>query len=457
VQPLGQGFNQDEVRSSTRGRDRQIRKAFRIFSAPKPQPKQSSSSLTDRPPVSLEIATTPSDAVAYTGLSVNSNIQVAKLLGIPVMVNLSWLFTLAFVTTILAVRFYPTVIPPRSEYRDDIVLHWGMAIASGLIFFLSILIHEFAHSIVALRFGIPVKSITLFIFGGVSQIGGEARRPFHEFLMAIMGPLTSLILAIGFLGLWFAIGRSETSPIAIVLEWLFLMNLIIAAFNMAPGFPMDGGRVLRSILWGVSGNLFKATRLATLAGRGLGYALMMIGAVAFFGLIEFIDPWSGAWFAILGLFLESSARQAWIQTKALDILSKYAAEDIMVADLMTAEERDILRYVVSRSISPHYLFFISDDDEQVVGVLTEREVDAVDIDARNRRTAGEVMVPTASMPVAAPREDAASILQRMESDSLWHLPVVSEGRVIGVVSKDSILRILARNLIPQRQAPLNQP
>ena len=108
--------------------------------------------------------------------------------------------------------------------------------------------------------------------------------------------------------------------------------------------------------------------------------MMIVGAISFFGLIEFIDPWSGAWFAILGLFLESSARQAWIQTKALDILSKYAAEDIMVADLMTAEERDILRYVVSRSAAPHYVFFISDDDEQVVGVLTEREVEAVDID-----------------------------------------------------------------------------
>jgi CBS domain-containing protein len=184
---------------------------------------------------------------------------------------------------------------------------------------------------------------------------------------------------------------------------------------------------------------------------------MMVGAIAFFGLIEFIDPWSGAWFAILGLFLESSARQAWIQTKALDILSRYAAEDIMVADLLTAEARDIIRYVVSRSAAPHYLFFISDDDEKVVGVLTEREVDAVDIDARNRRTAGDLMVPTRSMPTAAPREDAATILQRMETDALWHLPVVSEGRVIGVVSKDSILRILARNLIPQKPAPLSQP
>src|SRR5688500_15663084 len=169
------------------------------------------------------------------------------------MVNLSSLFTLAFVTTILAVRFYPTVIPQRSEFRDDVALHWVMAIASGLIFFLSILIHEFAHSIVALRFGIPVKSITLFVFGGVSQIGGEAKRPLQEFLMAIMGPFTSLILAAAFFGLWVAIGQSETSPIAIVLEWLFLMKLVIAAFNMVPGFPMAGSRFLRPLRRDITG------------------------------------------------------------------------------------------------------------------------------------------------------------------------------------------------------------
>jgi CBS domain-containing protein len=214
--------------------------------------------------------------------------------------------------------------------------------------------------------------------------------------------------------------------------------------------------VLRSILWGVSGNLFRATQLATIIGRGLGYSLMIVGAIAFFGLIEFVDPWSGAWFAILGLFLESSAKQSWLQTKALNILSRYAAEDIMVSELETAEERDLVRYLINRG-GPHFIFFVSDPDERVVGVLTEREVAAIEPERRDSSTAGEAMVSTESVPVAAPREDGASMLQRMEADSIWHLPVVSEGRVIGVVSKDSLLRILARNLLPSRPAPLGQP
>ena len=163
------------------------------------------------------------------------SIRVARVLGIPIQVNLSWLITLALITALLALRIYPQVFPESSRYHDDQVLHWFMALGSALIFFGSILLHELAHSIVARKQGIPVKSITLFIFGGVSQIAGEARRPLHEFIMAIIGPLTSLLLAGVFLALWAITGFDRDEPLAIVLQWLFLMNLIVAAFNMAPG------------------------------------------------------------------------------------------------------------------------------------------------------------------------------------------------------------------------------
>jgi len=282
----------------------------------------------------------------------------------------------------------------------------------------------------------------------VSQIGGEAKRPLHEFAMAIIGPLTSLAIAGVFFGAWSAMGRSEEKPFAIVVEWLFFMNLIVAGFNMAPGFPMDGGRVLRALLWGVSGNLHRATRLATLAGRALGYSLMFIGAFAFFGLLRWIDPWSGVWFIILGLFLESSARQSWYQARILDTLARYSAEEIMTPDLETAGREERLRYLANRG-GRRFIFFVSDPDESVVGVLTEKEVAPVGDDERLTKSAGDVMLRPQDVPVAAPREDGASLLQRMEADAVWHLPVVSEGRVVGVVSKETLLRILARNLIPQ--------
>ena len=272
--------------------------------------------------------------------------------------------------------------------------------------------------------------------------------------MAIVGPLTSLVLSGIFFGLWLLSGANEDEPVAIVLEWLFLMNLIIAAFNMAPGFPMDGGRVLRSLIWGISGNLFRATRLATLVGRSLGYSLMLIGALAFIGLFkDYISPWSGLWFALMGLFLESSARQAWFQAKALDILSGYTAEDLMNADLPTTDAQVALAYLTNRT-DEHYIYLVANDEERIVGVLTEKEVAAVEPDDRRTATAGQVMSSTGDIPVAALREDGASLLQRMESSDTWMMPVVSEGNVVGVVSKISLLRLLARSFLPPTPAPV---
>ncbi|MPZ48231.1 MAG: hypothetical protein GEU75_02780 [Dehalococcoidia bacterium] len=391
------------------------------------------------------------------------NLQIVRLMGIPVIVNVSWLITLAFVTSILALRFYPEVIPVSSPYRDDRLLHWIMAVSSGLIFFCSILLHELAHSLVARKQGIAVKSITLFIFGGVSQIAGEARRPLNEFVMAIVGPLTSLVLAGIFAGLWWLAGHSPTKPLSLVLEWLFLMNLVIAIFNMAPGFPMDGGRVLRSLLWGISGNLQRATRWATLMGRAVGYGLMLVGMLAFFDTFSFIDPWSGAWFVILGLFLESSARQSWLQAKALDVLGRYTAEDVMTSELETAESDEKVHYLVNRAApaegrngTRRFIYFVSDPDENVVGVLTEKEVGKLGQEERLRASAGELMLLTSDVPVAELRDDGAKMLQAMEEASVWHLPVVAEGRVVGVVNKESLLRLMARNLLPRRAGLIGQ-
>ena len=374
------------------------------------------------------------------------NIQIARVLGIPIIVNLSWLLTLGFVTTILALRFYPEVIPRNSVYRDDQALHWIMALVSGIVFFASIVVHELAHSLVARRQGLSVKNITLFVFGGVSQIGGEARRPLHEFVMAIIGPISSVVLAGIFFALWWLAGASHDQPVAIVLEWLFLMNLVVAIFNMAPGFPMDGGRVLRSLLWGLSGNLYRATRLATLVGRGMGYGLMLVGGMIFFGTFEFLDPWSGIWLAVLGFFLETSARQSWMQTRALDMLSKYKAADVMAPELPTAVGDERLHLLLERDSRDggHYIYFIPDGaDERVVGVITEKEVEQAGVRGRMTATVSELMLRTADMPVARPEDDGASMIQAMEDASVWHLPVLDDGRVVGVVSKETLMRLVS--------------
>jgi len=380
---------------------------------------------------------------------IGGNLQIARILGIPIIINVTWLITFVFVTSLLALRVYPELLPDR--YRDDRSVHWLMAGASGVSFAISILLHELAHSIVARLQGIPVRSITFFALGGVSQIAGEARRPLNEFTMAVVGPLMSVLLAGVFFLLWVIAGFGERRPIPIMFEWLCLMNLILGAFNMAPGFPMDGGRVVRAALWAISRDFYRATRWATLLGRGLGYSLMFIGLLGLLGVLTAIGPWSGLWFGFLGLYLEQSARQSWIQTRALHSLSRYSAEDIMSSDIETADSSDLVRYVLNRA-GRRFIFFISDAEDRVIGVLTEKEVEALGPERGGAATAGDLMVPTQNATVAAPREDAASLLQTMEAGSLWHLPVVAEGRVIGVVSKESILRLLARSLTRREPA-----
>ena len=381
----------------------------------------------------------------------NTSFRIARVMGIPVLVNLSWFLILIFVTSYLALNIYPNAaFEAGSPYHNDRVLHWAMAIASGIVFFGSILLHEMAHSIVALRQGIPVKSITLFMFGGVSEITGDPRRPRHEFLMAVVGPLASLLIAGVFFVAWFLAGFADDTPVGIVVQWLFVMNLALALFNMAPGFPMDGGRVLRSIVWGITGNSIRATRVATLSGRSIGYSLMIVGALAFFGMFQDWDimPINGILFVFLGLYLENAARQSWFQALAIDVLTNHAAEDIMNEDLETASLDDRLHYLADRG-GRRYMFFINDRDDHVAGIVTHREVAAVPELERGATSADKVMVPTETVPVAMPREDGASLLKRMEADGTWHMPVISDGRVVGVVSKEDLLRLLAARFFPR--------
>jgi Zn-dependent protease/CBS domain-containing protein len=385
------------------------------------------------------------------------DIRLLRVFGIPINVNISWFLTLLFVTTLLALRFFPAIIPETSPHRDNTTLHWAMAIFSGIVFFASILLHELAHSIIAKAQGIPVKGITLFIFGGVAQIAGDPKRPRNEFLMAVVGPLTSIALGGVFFLLWWTVGgQSSTRPLSIVLQWLFVMNVVVGIFNLLPAFPMDGGRVLRSALWGLTGNYSGSTRWSGNIGRAAGYAMMLIGALAAFHFIGFLDPWSGLWFFVLGLFLESSARKSLVQARALSVLGEYRAEDIMSRELPTVPRDTGVRFLMPRGPRRHFIFFVAGDQDEVLGVLTEKEVEGLGSERRLHATAGEVMLRPEEAITTSPSTNGADMLMAMEAAEVWHLPVVSEeSRLVGVVSKESLLRVIAGRVL-RRPAPASQ-
>ncbi len=371
----------------------------------------------------------------------SGTIRLGSILGVPISLNLSWFFTFAFVTLILGTRVYPDVFEESSPW-----VPWAMAIVSGLLFFASILTHEMAHSLIARAYGIPVKGITLFIFGGVSQITKEAARPLSEFIMAFAGPATSVLLAGLFLGLWWFTGAGDDEPLPVMWQWLWLMNLGLGAFNLAPGFPMDGGRILRSVLWGVTGNYRKATLWASRAGQGVPYFLMLVGFATIVRLFSWLEPMSGLWLVVLGMFLEGAARQSWRQTEVLEALRLYRAADVLRPSCPTVDRQQTLADVAATPAirtEPFCLFVTA--QERVTGVLCAADLSRV---PRNRWplvTAGEAMTPAARVPVVRPEEDAASVLQTMDAAGMPCLPVVQDGRLMGYVSRHDVLRLLARH------------
>jgi Zn-dependent protease len=368
---------------------------------------------------------------------------LVRVLGIPIRLDLSWFLTFGFVIFILGAWVYPEWLPDAGA-----PVHWLLAVVSGLLFFASLLLHELAHSLVARAYGIPVKGITLFIFGGVAQITREATRPFVEFVMALAGPATSVLLAGLLLLLWWAVGSGSEEPGAVMIEWLMVMNLGVALFNMAPGFPLDGGRVLRSILWGVIGDFRRATFLASWCGRLMAYLLILAGVAAVVIDVPWLTPLTGLWFVFLGFFLESAARQSWQQLKVLEFLRTQKAGDVMSRGFSAVPSWSTLEDLARGYAGslPAMCLFVT-ENERVTGLLGHEQLRAVPRAEWGNVTAGGAMKPSSQVRVVDPETDLATVLQTMEGEDIRHAPVVEDGRLVGLLSRDAIVRLLVAHRV----------
>lgn len=367
-----------------------------------------------------------------------SSIPLVKVFGIPILLNPSWFLTFGFVIILLGLWVYPEWLPDSGA-----TVHWLLAVVSGLLFFASLLLHELAHSLVARAYGIPVKSITLFVFGGVAQITREAKRPFAEFVMALAGPATSVLLSGLFLLVWWAIGSGGEEPVPVMVEWLMVMNLGVAVFNILPGFPLDGGRVLRSVLWGATSDFRRATFLATWCGRIIAYLLILAGLVAIVGNLAWLTPLAGLWFVFLGFFLESAARRSWQQLKVLEFLRAQKAGDVMSRSLNTIPSEITLEELARGYAGslPATCLLVTENG-RVMGLLGFEQIRAVPRAEWGSVTAGGAMKPSAQVRVVDPEVDLATVLQDMEGEDIRHTPVVENGRLVGLLSKDAIIRLL---------------
>ncbi len=351
----------------------------------------------------------------------------------PVGIHSSWFLVFVLVTGTLALNYLPLSYPgwPWPAY-------WLVATATSLLFFLSVLAHEMAHSLMAARLGVPVKSITLFIFGGVAQISREAPRPSAEFMITAVGPITSFAIGLFFGVLFFAISPGSRY-VGAAAEWLSMVNLSVAVFNLIPGFPLDGGRILRSILWAFTQDYRKASYVATWAGRIVGYLFIFAGVVvAATGALV-----SGIWIALIGWFLENAASESYRQIALRDALAGVTVRQIMVPDVPAVPPGLSLKELVyGHILGTGRRCFLVVDDDRLLGLITLQDIRKVPQDAWATTSVDDIMVPTARLRVVRPDDSATSVLQIMDEQDVAQLPVVDDGRVAGLVGRDAILRLI---------------
>ncbi len=354
--------------------------------------------------------------------------------------NYSWFIIFALVTVSLASQF-PMLWTPE--------IRWTAALVTSLLFFCSVLGHELAHSVVALSFGIPVKGITLFVFGGVSQIAREATKPRAEALIAVVGPLMSLALAGLFYGIQALAGPREET-LAVMTGWLAAINLNLAVFNLIPGFPLDGGRVLRALLWWVRGDYRAATRIAVIVGRGVAWTFILVGALSALGtpvIAELtglrIGFLGGLWIAFIGWFLDSAATSTHNQMAFRESLAGYTARDVMTRDLpMISRYTSLQRVVDENLLLQDQRFLLIGSNGILDGIVTLRNIRAVPKERWSITIAGDAMTPLHRMKYVSPQAEALSVLESMDEADVNQMPVVDRDIVVGMVSRDRLLHII---------------
>ncbi len=365
--------------------------------------------------------------------------RIGRIFGINVEIDYTW-FIIFFILLIgLATGFLAHYLPNVSPG-----LRWLIAALSAALFFGSVLLHELAHSVVALRSGMKISGITLFLFGGVSKMTDEPKSPEIEFKMAVAGPLMSLALAAIFIVASVAVRLAPGGAVfAAAFRWLGIINGMLAVFNLLPGFPLDGGRVLRSGLWKWMASLTEATRIAASFGQGIGLLLIMVGIFAFFTNGGF--GW--LWLAFIGWFLMQAAQSSYQQLILRQALSGLPVSAVMTRDVDVVPgdltlERVVQDYIMGRN---HPAFPVWSED-RVGGLICLNDIRSVPRDQWHQVTAGEAAPALSEHNTIAPTADAWEALVRMSAENCGRLVVIENGLLRGIVSRTDIMRLMRNRL-----------
>ncbi len=370
------------------------------------------------------------------------NIPLGRILGIQIDLDYSWFVIFALLTWMLAGSYFP------AEFKDwPPFLYWVMGALTAIMFFVSVLLHELGHSVVALRYKIPVRSITLFLFGGVAEIGAEPPSAISEFFIACAGPLVSLILAV----LFYTVQplASGIEPLLGLTKYLAYINLALALFNLIPGYPLDGGRVFRAIVWAITGNMRRATLIAANTGRFFAFLFILAGVWQIMngGLT------GGLWIAFIGWFLDNAASAQLQQVEVRDLLAGHKVSEVMSTHCASVPANLTLQDLVDEHIlgSGQHCFLVNRGDD-TVGLITLQRIKEVPRPEWETTRAGEVMLPLEQSMSIDPDTGLWTALEKLDRDGVNQLPVIRDRHVIGMLGREDVISFLRSLQEPRAQA-----
>ena len=362
-------------------------------------------------------------------------LKIGRILGIPIYLHASWVIIFFLITFSLAMQF------TQEHPRWSATQHWTVGIITSLLFFASVLFHELAHSVVAQYYKIQVVSITLFIFGGVARIGREPSKAIQEFNIAVAGPLASFFLYGVFYGLTRIFPYSEM--LGALAAWLAFINVRLASFNLIPGFPLDGGRIFRAIVWGSTKNYVRATRIAGTSGKLVAYGIILYGAWH-----AMRGEWSaGLWLVFIGWFLLNAAQESVAQVAIRETLAGLSAADVMSHEVPTVEGHITLEEYGAEVLRTGRRCHLVLHDGRLVGMMNVHTLNAVPRNEWAHNSVQSAMIPREKILWTSPDEPLLRLLERLLSADVNQMPVVSGSgdgapQIVGMVTRDSILRVM---------------
>ncbi|MBW1823325.1 MAG: site-2 protease family protein [Deltaproteobacteria bacterium] len=361
--------------------------------------------------------------------------RLGKVFGIDIYIDASWIIIFMLVTWTLAGEYFPSQNADWSPF-----LNWSLGIIASLLFFSSVLAHELSHSLVAIQQGEQVKNITLFIFGGVAQIAEEPDEPLKEFLIASVGPLTSIVIGV-FSGIAWWLSGKISPPAASIFSYLCLINIALACFNLVPGFPLDGGRILRAIIWGYTKNVKIATKIASFSGKLVAFLLISLGIITMFRL-KTISV-NGIWFILIGWFLYNAANRSYRHLLLKDALREVKVEDLMITSLDTVPPTLSIQRLVDDYIMRHRDHgFLVVDEGMVQGIVCLADVKKLPKERWPTTPISEIMLSKELLEKVSPEENANVALGKLTAKNIHQIPVVQENRVRGILRRNDILNYI---------------